>query len=223
MSDKQFKDYEFYPGSGGADAPCIYFIDLPEHPFNVSVAASELFCSLITLPVHNWDDALTPWAAPGLYKGNDDFGGQADATIADILDRVIPSIEKQQEITPTKRAIAGYSLGGLFALYAFTKRAEFSAVASMSGSVWYDDWIDYLDDVAFDGRGRFAFLSIGSKEKRAAPLRLHKVEENTRLCAQLLESRGVNVRHVVGPGSHIQHTEERLQAGFAALDEALRS
>jgi predicted alpha/beta superfamily hydrolase len=222
MSKTLPEGYGFYPGNGGTTAPCVYFIDLPEHPLDVASATTGLSCSVAKFPVSHWDDALTPWPAPGLYKGDADFGGQADATLDDIVSRIIPDIEESCGIAPRSRALAGYSLGGLFALYAFTRSDLFSAVASMSGSFWYDGWVDYLEGAAFDAGDRHAFLSLGSREKHAMPARLHTVEDNTRRSADLLEEHGVDVILSIGPGSHIQHVEERLQAGLVALDGWLK-
>lgn len=222
MSDRMPEGSTFHLGAGGTSAPCIYFVDLPEHPFDVAPAADGLSCSVARFPVHGWDDALTPWPAPGLYAGDADFGGQADATIEDIGSRIIPGIEAACGIAPRARALAGYSLGGLFSLYAFTRMPGISAVASMSGSTWYDGWLDYLEAATYEGSGRFACLSLGSRERHAMPRRLHVVEDDTRETARMLEARGAEVRLSIGPGSHLQHVDERLRDGLAALDAWLR-
>ncbi len=209
-----------------ADAPCIIFIDLPEHPFDVRQVATGLHCSVLSCQIPHWDDSLTPWTAPGLYREDPDFKGQAGATLKKLVDEIIPLAQTHFCIHPSCYAIAGYSLGGLFSLYAFTQCNRFAAVASMSGSVWYDRWIDYLNNASFDvtynGKPRFAFLSIGTKEKRAAIERLHTVEDCTHRSAEIFTARGIDTHYAVGPGSHMLYVDERMKAAFTALDNYLR-
>lgn len=190
----------------------IYVIDSPEHPLNVAAAAEGLRSRVVSVPVADWGDALTPWPAPALRPGEKDFGGRADGTLAllaDALDRA-----------PGPHAVCGYSLGGLFALYAFVREPRLAACACLSGSVWYEGWVGWLRENAPDCAGRYAYLSVGKKEKRAG-LPFRHVEEDLAACADILRGRGCTVDVTLGPGSHMQHVTERLAAGLAALDDAI--
>lgn len=129
-------EVELIAGSGGAHAPLICVIDLPEHPFPIEAAATGMVANVARIPVHDWDDALTPWKAEGLRPGQT-FGGHAAATAAELTGVVIPKLTAREGISPEKLAICGYSLGGLFALWAFVNDARFAACACLSGSVWY--------------------------------------------------------------------------------------
>lgn len=190
----------------------IYVIDSPEHPLPVAKAAEGLRSRVTSVPVADWGDALTPWSAPALRPGEKDFGGRAEKTLsslAELLDR-----------TSGPHAICGYSLGGLFALYAFVREPRFSACACLSGSVWYEGWIDWLRANAPEGSGRYAYFSVGKKEKRAG-LPFRHVEEDLAACADILSERGCTVDVTLGPGNHMQHVTERLSSGLAALDAFL--
>ena len=208
-------------GSDGANAPVIYLIDAVEHPFDIGEVAQGRTCSIVTVPVRNWNDSLTPWPAPGLYRGEPDFGGLAALTLEELVNEAIPAIEQTEGLAPAKRALCGYSLGGLFALYALTHSDAFSACACLSGSVWYQNWVAHLRSLEFDGTGRFAFLSIGSKEKHAAPKILHRVQDNMQECADILRERGCETEFVVGPGNHMSFVPERFEKGLLALEAAL--
>lgn len=190
----------------------IYAIDSPEHPLPVAEAAAGLSSEIMSVPVANWGDALTPWPAPALRSGEKDFGGSANETLA--------SLSELLGQTPGPHAICGYSLGGLFALYAFVREPRLSACACLSGSVWYEGWIDWLRANAPDCAGRYAFFSVGKKEKRAG-LPFRHVEEDLAACVDILRERGCEVEVKLGPGNHMQHVEERLAAGLSALDEAV--
>jgi len=208
-------------GSGGKTAPVIYVIDSPEHPIDLAGPAEGVACTIVTVPVANWNDSLTPWPAPGLYRGEPDFGGHAARTLSDLCNRAIPAIELEAGLHPNKRAICGYSLAGLFSLYAFVHSAQLDACACLSGSVWYDGWVEHLRSLDLGGAGRFAFLSVGTKEKRAALATLRRVQDNMAQCADILRERGCAVEYSLGPGNHMSFIPERYAAGLHALDAFL--
>lgn len=210
-----------YVGTGGAHAPIIYLIDSPDHPFDVAPLAQGRTCTIVTVPVASWNEALTPWPAAGLYREEPDFGGKAASTLDELLRIAIPAIEQQAGLSPTHRALGGYSLGGLFSLYAFTHCEAFAACACLSGSVWYEGWVDHLHELDLALDGRFAYLSLGTKEKRGARPIMRTVQDNMGACAEILRSRGCDVRFELGPGNHLQHIPERYDAGLTALDEFL--
>ena len=204
-----------------ADAPVIYVVDAPEHPFDITPLAIGRAANVVTMPIRDWGDSLTPWPAAGLYRGEPDFGGRAPETLAELCDLAIPEIERREGLRPTSRAICGYSLAGLFALFALIHGDMFSACACLSGSVWYEGWVDRLRTSETDLAGRFAYLSVGTKEKRAARPILQAVQDNMEDCARILEAHGCTVRYQTGPGGHLQFVSERFDAGLRTLDEWL--
>lgn len=209
---------ELVAGTGGHDGQVTYVIDLPEHPFDVATAAKGLAAHVMRVPVYAWNDSLTPWPAPGLHAGDADFGGKAATTLAELANEAIPLLEARFRLTPTRRAICGYSLGGLFALYAFTRDARFDACVCLSGSLWYEGWLDYLRAQSFEGAGRYVYFSLGKKECKAGPRIMRSVQDNMEACAEMCRERGCAVDYVLGPGNHMQHHTERLAAGLSALD-----
>ena len=205
------------------DAPAVYVIDSPEHPLGLAEALPELSASVVSVPVRCWNDALTPWPAEGLYRGEKPFGGHAAATLDELVHEAIPAIEKYEGLCPRSRAVCGYSLGGLFALYALVREKAFDACACVSASMWYEGWTDYLDGLDIDLRNRFVFLSIGTKEKRAVRPILKTSQTKMEECARILEQKGCTVHYQTGPGNHMQHVGERLAAGLHFLDDCLNT
>lgn len=208
-------------GTGGPAAPAIFVINSTDHPFALEPLTHELTSTLVSIAVSSWNDALTPWPAPSLYREEQDFGGKAPETLLELRNHVIPAIEQREGLTPRSRAICGYSLGGLFSLYAFTHGTAFSACGCLSGSVWYEGWVDHLRSLDLQLDGKFAFLSLGSKERRGAHPAMRTVQDNMQLCANALQDRGCKVHFEVTPGNHFQHVDERLHAGISALDAFL--
>ena len=210
--------YALHRGSGGARAAVIYVVDSPEHPIDLASLVARCETNVVSVPIHDWGDSLTPWTAPGLYRGEPDFGGRAHETLEELCAHTIPLIERREGLRPGSRAICGYSLAGLFALFTLLQCEAFSACACLSGSVWYEGWVEHLRQSDVDLTGRFAFLSVGTKEKRAARPILHGVQDNMEDCARILRAHGCAVRYQTGPGGHLQFVSERFDAGLGALD-----
>ena len=93
--------------------------------------------------VEDWNDALSPWPAPPVFGGHG-FGGHAEETLAYIQNTLIPECFTAHHLAEqTKIMLCGYSLAGLFALWAGSQSERFSAVAGVSPSVWFPGYGDY--------------------------------------------------------------------------------
>lgn len=114
---------------------------------------------LAAFPVADWNTGLSPWKAPAVF-GNEPFGEGGEATLSYLLEALLPALESTY---PGERSVylCGYSLGGLFALWAATKTERFSAVAGVSPSVWFPGWQEYLSGHPI---GIPVYLSLGDRE-----------------------------------------------------------
>lgn len=208
---------------GGEDmaAPIIYAIDAPEFPFSIEPACEGVRARVVKVPVASWDENLTPWTAESPFRGRPDYAGKADETAAELIG-CCHAFEAEKGLAPSRRALAGYSLGGLFALHAFLHEPFWDACASLSGSLWYPGWAEAMEHLALvrdaDFAGRSAFLSVGAREAKAPQPQLRHVVEGMAMTALALEVHGCNVRCEIGPGAHTQHELERWQKGLEALD-----
>ena len=81
--------------------------------------------------------------------------------------QIVPSVEARLGFSPVSRAIAGYSLAGLFALWAVFQTDVFDRAASVSGSLWYDGFTDYINSSVSPSGLRQIYLSLGDREKNA--------------------------------------------------------
>jgi predicted alpha/beta superfamily hydrolase len=212
-------------GTAGPTAPCIYLIDAPEHPTPLDEVASGLASTVVCVPVANWRSALTPWPAEALYRGEGAYAGKALETLEWLLGEVMPSCEQRAGLAPRARAIAGYSLAGLFSLYAWLREQSLAAVACLSGSLWYEGWLEYMtkqmESTDFPATGRYAYLSLGSKERRGSRPQLKAVQDRTEACVELLRAQGLTCDYVLNPGGHLTRINERTHKGLLALDSFL--
>ena len=112
--------------------------------------------SVLGISDFDWNEMLSPWPAEKIFKKGDDFAGRADEMLAWIL--------SQEELTGSweEIIIAGYSLAGLFALYACTKTDRFTGCASVSGSLWFPGFAEYIRYM----RGKYIYRSGTGKRIR---------------------------------------------------------
>lgn len=157
----------------------------------------------------DWDGELTPWRAEGVLK-NRVFAGGGDATLRWLTDCALPRFPAE------KRYIGGYSLGGLFALWAYFECRAFDGAASASGSLWYPGWREYAENASLRRGGRI-YLSLGDREERTRHPVMAQVGENTRAFAQKCADFGMEYTMVWNEGNHFNHPEARTAAAFSWL------
>ena len=172
--------------------------------------------SLVTFEVKDWFGELTPWPAPAVF-GNIPFGDGAENTLSFITDVLLPELRKRQiyDEETMKSLIGGYSLAGLFALWACYQSQMFHGVAAVSPSVWYPDWIRYAEN--HKPMSSSVYLSLGDKEEKARNPVMAQVGDCIRKQHEMLVGQGVNTILEWNKGNHFQHTGERTAKGFAWL------
>lgn len=175
-------------------------------------------CAVIPFPIGSWDDELTPWPTPSIAKGRA-FTGNAEMTLKR-LETAIQQYEKEHGI-PEKRAIAGYSLAGLFSLWAMTKCSLFDRAASVSGSLWYDGWNEYLKENGFKKQPERVWISVGDREKNTRNPRMKTVEDEAGKTAEWMREQGIGCRFEIMPGGHFDHVDERIGQACRYLSEKL--
>ena len=89
--------------------------------------------ALAAFEVKDWNRELSPWEAPPVF-GKVPFGGGAADTLAFLTGRLLPELRSQLPGNGISLCIGGYSLAGLFALWAATKTGLFSGAAAASPS-----------------------------------------------------------------------------------------
>lgn len=189
-------------------ARAVYALLPPHRPRPVLAAVTDAV----------WTRDLSPWPAPGLSARSEAFAGGADAHTAALTGAVVPALEAQLALRPAHRGLVGYSLAGLFALHAAVHTAAFDLCASVSGSLWYDGFVDHLASVLGASPGpappralRAAYLSLGSREARnARSARMRTVGAATARVRDLLAAAGVATVFETNPGSHYDDVPARI-------------
>lgn len=159
----------------------------------------------------DWDRDYSPWEADG-FRGRHFSGGAK--RLADFLPGFTAELERRfGEFSSVY--YCGYSLGGLFALYAasISDDGRLRGAASCSGSMWFPGWTEFL--AAHPLRGRI-FLSLGGKEKNSPDPLMASVEEKTAEVKRIA-GRTAEVSFLHEPGGHFSRVPERLCRGISAL------
>lgn len=201
------------------EGPIIYMIG----DNSAAIKAAEHMktrCTLAAVAPPDWNGSLSPWPAPKCFREGAAFTGGADAFINQMLE-AMPGFEKSNGLYAGRRGICGYSLAGLCALYCLYASDAFDGAASVSGSMWFDGWQDFMESSGADMTGKHVYLSVGDREKLARNERLSKVEKCTIRAREILAAKGADVFFELNPGNHFRDVDLRLARGTDWLQAAL--
>lgn len=169
------------------------------------------------------DDELSPWPAEGVWKGQSPYKGLAAEHLRWMMEECVPQMETQFGIRDILPVIAGYSLAGLFALWAAWSSGYFRRVASVSGSLWYPGFTDFIRDNApkaglKEGTGlEKAYFSLGDRESRTRHPLMSRVDACTAEVVERVRSYGIETTFEWNPGNHFDHPELRMARALAWL------
>ena len=101
--------------SSVAGAPVVYLLgDVADHsPVQVPEGVS-----LVNIGVDLWEENFSPWCAPRVFAKGPNFGDGAQKTLDILINQVVLWAESDLTEPPAYRALVGYSLAGLFSLWA---------------------------------------------------------------------------------------------------------
>ena len=219
---------------------------------------------LTAFKVDDWNADLSPWEAPPAF-GNEPFGGKAAQTLDYIENELLPALQKgihvgsdgaagdgasggdgaaasdaapgapDAPISDAPVILGGYSLAGLFALWAGTRSERFRGIAAASPSVWFPGWIEYAEKYwqsAQEGTGQSdslkngpqrIYLSLGDKEERTRNQQMARVGDCIRRQHEILTAAGIANTLVFEQGNHFKEPDLRTARAFAWVLKGLRA
>ena len=180
---------------------------------------AELFSlSFVMVEGADWNDDLTPWSAPDVFKKAKPFGGRASAFLAKLCNEIVPKAEKELGLTNPQRTLMGVSLSGLFAVWMAFNTDVFQNVISISGSLWYDGFAEWVKTREISPKVENICLLLGEKEKNAKEKRMATVEEKTSEIAAILKEKcqGKVVFELV-EGTHFSPVVPRMVKALSAV------
>ncbi len=172
------------------------------------------------IPVVSWNDALSPWEAPAVW-GKQGFGGNAADTLRFLTEQVIPTLKQQHPLPENVKIIlGGYSLAGLFALWASTQTDLFYGIAAASPSVWFPGWMEFEQQHPI--QAQHIYLSLGDKEERTKNPVMASVGDNLRTLHSRLITRGADCTLEWNSGGHFKDVDLRTARVFQWVMEESR-
>ena len=219
--------------SSVAGAPVIYLLGDVADNSPVQIPAGV---SLVNVGVELWEENFSPWCAPRVFAKGPNFGDGAQKTLDTLINQVIPWTESELTDPPAYRVLVGYSLAGLFSLWAGVTQAgvsrsgtpqqvargcqpgdtpipTFQRIGAVSGSFWFPGLLDYVDQQLNGGAVGLthAYLSLGDREARTPNPQIIHVQENAEFLASKLEKAGITSTFELNRGNHFQNVEGRMQ------------
>ena len=212
--------------SSVAGAPVVYLLgDVADHsPVQIPEGVS-----LVNIGVDLWEENFSPWCAPRVFAKGPNFGDGAQKTLDTLINQAIPWAESELSELPAYRALVGYSLAGLFSLWAGVSpqvardcqpdaaapqpAATFQRIGAVSGSFWFPGLLDYVEQQLSGGAVGLthAYLSLGDREARTPNPQIMHVRENAELLASKLQNAGITTTFELNRGNHFQNVEGRMQ------------
>ena len=211
-STVQFDIYTY--GDPAADILLVQMVD--DHDLEViesevsfikEFSGGQSFC-LKAVKVDNWNKDLSPWPAPAVF-GREDFGAGAEETLAYLQKKVVP----HKTNSPQKVYIGGYSLAGLFALWAGYRTEVFSGIAAASPSIWFPGFTEYMKENEL--RAHAVYLSLGDREERTRNPVMARVGDAIREAYAHLQETGVDCVLEWNKGNHFKEPDLRTARAFA--------
>ena len=117
--------------------------------------------------------------------------------------------------------LGGYSLGGLFALWAAYQSDAFSGVAAVSPSVWFPGFADYT--LSHTLRTGLVYLSLGDREEKTGNPVMAAVGDRIREYHAHLQAQGVPCCLEWNEGNHFRNPDQRTAKGFAWILKRLKA
>ena len=202
------------------DVPqCLLLQALGEHARETLTDQVEFIAARTPMPfavaafhVADWECDLMPWHDPLVFSGRTEGTGNAADTLRYLLQDLLPCLQERLGALPL--ILGGYSLAGLFSLWAARECNAFRGVAAASPSVWISDWPDYAESHPM--LARQVYLSLGKKEEHAGNRAIKQVGERIRSEYALLQRRVDPGQCILewNRGGHFTDCERRLARAF---------
>ncbi len=207
-------------GDPGAATLLLQMIDAHDAEFMEQEAAhireltgGQAFC-LRAVRVKSWNHDLSPWPAPAVF-GNEDFGDGAADTLRFLLDEVLSGSCADAAPADRRVYLGGYSLAGLFALWAGYQTHAFDGIAAASPSIWFPGFLTYMREQNL--RAEAVYLSLGDREERTRNPVMSQVGRAIREAEEILKQAGTDCLLEWNKGNHFKEPDLRTAKAFAWL------
>ncbi len=204
-------------GKEQAGAPVVYLNTVQGEGSAVWEQCRRAGCPAFTLVAVSdirWYHDMSPWQAPPIAKGGEPCTGGAESYLALLTGEILPAVEEALGGRPEYNVLAGYSLAGLFAVYAAYHTDVFERIVSASGSFWFPDFVDYVKGHEMRRVPEKMYFSLGDREAHTKNPYLSSVEERTKQLYAYYSQQGILTAFVLNQGNHFSEPDRRMADGI---------
>ena len=181
---------------------------------------TDVSVALFAFQVTDWNGDLSPWPALPAF-GSEPFPGRAEQTLLFLLESGLPAARKALRPGAESFIIGGYSLAGLFALWAASRTPVFQGCAAASPSVWFPGWISFAETHPVQASA--VYLSLGDREEKTRNPVMAAVGDCIRRQSAILDGDPARIHTLQwNPGNHFREPEKRTADAFVWCVRALR-
>ena len=171
--------------------------------------------SLAVFDVTDWNAQFSPWTAPPVF-GKDVFSGKGNDTLRFLEDEFLPEIKSK--FPKSEVFLTGYSLAGLFSLWALYETDKINGAVCCSSSLWFDKWDEYASLHRIKSPSTI-YMSLGDREEKIKNKVMAKVGDRTRIQAEILKE-DPNVEKLYfewNEGGHFVEPLKRVAKGITRI------
>lgn len=183
---------------------------LPNEIEEISAASPVPFV-MVAFEIADWERDLMPWSDHAVSK-RPEAGTGAVESFRYLLDGLLPWSKERYGELPV--VLGGYSLAGLFSLWAARETNAFAGIAAASPSIWIQSWPEYAE--SHPPQVRQVYLSLGEREEKTRNRAIAQIGERIRNEYASLERQlgGNNCALEWNSGGHFVDCERRLARAF---------
>lgn len=189
--------------------------DTAESLFDEVKALTNNDFSLAVFDVTDWNAQFSPWTAPAVF-GKDSFSGKGNDTLRFLEDEFLPEIKSK--FPKSEVFLTGYSLAGLFSLWALYETDKFNGAVCCSSSLWFDKWDEYASLHRIKSPSTI-YMSLGDREEKTKNKVMSIVCDRTRRQAEILKE-DPNVEKLYfewNEGGHFVEPLKRVAKGITRI------
>ena len=171
--------------------------------------------SLAVFDVTDWNAQFSPWTAPPVF-GKDTFSGKGNDTLRFLENGFLPEIKSK--FPESEVFLTGYSLAGLFSLWALYETDKFNGAVCCSSSLWFDKWDEYASLHRIKSPSTI-YMSLGDREEKTKNKVMSIVGDRTRRQAEILKE-DPNVEKLYfewNEGGHFVEPLKRVAKGITRI------
>ena len=171
--------------------------------------------SLAVFDVTDWNAQFSPWTAPAVF-GKDSFSGKGNDTLRFLEDDFLPEVKSK--FPESEVFLTGYSLAGLFSLWALYETDKFNGAVCCSSSLWFDKWDEYASLHRIKSPSTI-YMSLGDREEKTKNKVMSIVGDRTRRQAEILKE-DPNVEKLYfewNEGGHFVEPLKRVAKGITRI------